>query len=84
MDSGKTMNGINTQMIVRSLPLVASVLGKRYGVNVIIGGDKACTDGKTIHLPALPPDGDETLLGLVRSYIDHESAHVRENSWLFS
>ena len=64
-------------MIVRSLPLVASVLGKRYGVNVIIGGDKACTDGKTIHLPALPPDGDETLLGLVRSYIDHESAHVR-------
>ena len=68
---------IQTQTIVRSLPLVASVLGKRYGVTVVIGGDKACTDGKTIHLPALPPDGDETLLGLVRAYIDHESAHVR-------
>ena len=46
---------IQTQTIVRSLPLVASVLGKRYGVNVVIGGDKACTDGSTIHLPALPP-----------------------------
>jgi hypothetical protein len=77
MDSGETMNGINTQAVVRSLPLVASVLGKRYGVTVVIGGDKACTDGSTIHLPALPPDGDETLLGLVRGYTDHESAHIR-------
>ena len=68
-------------MIVRSLPLVASVLGKRYGVKVVIGGDKACTDGSTIHLPALPPDGDETLLGLVRSFIDHESAHVRSTDF---
>ena len=72
---------IQNQSIVRSLPLVASVLGKRYGVKVAIGGDKACTDGSTIHLPALPPDGDETLLGLVRSFIDHESAHVRSTDF---
>jgi cobalamin biosynthesis protein CobT len=68
---------IQNQMIVRSLPLVASVLGKRYGVKVAIGGDKACTDGTVIHLPALPPDSDETLLGLVRGFVDHESAHIR-------
>jgi cobalamin biosynthesis protein CobT len=68
---------INAKQIVRSLPLVASVLGKRYGVKVIIGGDSAYTDGATIHLPSLPFDSDEKLLGLVRGYIDHESAHIR-------
>ena len=46
---------IDTQAVVRSLPLVAGVLGKRYGISVEIGGSRACTDGKTIQLPALPP-----------------------------
>lgn len=68
---------IQTQAIIRSLPLVASVLGRRYGVEVSVGGDTASTDGRRIRLPALPPDGDPTLLGLVRGYVDHESAHIR-------
>ena len=32
------------------------VLGNQYGVTVEIGGSEAYTDGKTIHLPALPSD----------------------------
>jgi cobalamin biosynthesis protein CobT len=62
--------------LIGSLPIVAKALGDKYGVEVRIGGDKACTDGKVIHLPSLPPD-DESVAILARGYLDHEAAHVR-------
>ena len=60
------------------------MLGRKYGVRVVIGGAGAYTDGNTIHLPALPLDCDNTLIGLARGYIDHEAAHIRETrfDWL--
>lgn len=64
-----------------SLPLVASALGNKYGVNVIIGGDQACTNGKTIMLPTLPLDCDGELLALARSFLDHEAAHIRHTDF---
>lgn len=71
-------------LIMRSLPMVASVLGRKYGVKVIIGGKGAYTDGNFIHLPALPLECSETIIGLARGYIDHEAAHIRETrfDWL--
>ena len=76
---------IQNKHIIKSLPLLAAALGKKYGVEVVIGGDsaysKACTNGRTIYLPALPLDCDATLLGLARGYIDHESAHLRETDF---
>lgn len=72
---------IQNKHIINSLPLLAAALGRKYGVEVVIGGDRACTDGRTIHLPSLPQDCDATLLGLVRGYIDHESAHLRETDF---
>ena len=68
---------MNSKHIIKSLPLLASVLGRKYGVQVYIGGDNAFTNGSIIQLPSLPRDCDETLLGLVRGLIDHESAHIR-------
>ncbi len=68
---------IQNKHIVSSLPLLAAVLGRTYGVEVRIGGQTAYTNGRIIQLPDLPLDGDETLLNLVRGYIDHESAHLR-------
>ena len=68
----------NINDLNKALPLVASVLGKRYGVQVQIGGDVACTDGKVIRLPTLPLETDENLRNLTRAYLDHESAHIRE------
>lgn len=67
--------------ILSSLPLLASVLGRKYGIRVRIGGDKAFTDGNTIQLPSLPVNCDDTLLGLVRGMIDHEAAHVRDTDF---
>ena len=73
---------MNNNLIMQSLPLVAAVLGNKYGVQVTIGGSRAFTDGSTIHLPSLPLDCDDTLVGLARGYIDHESAHIRETDFV--
>ncbi len=68
---------MNPKHIIKVLPLLASVLGRKYGVQVRIGGDTAFTNGNIIQLPSLPLDGDETLIGLIRGYLDHEAAHIR-------
>ncbi len=65
----------------KALPMVASVLGKKYGVQVEIGGNTACTDGKVIRLPTLPLESDNVLINMVRGFLDHESAHIRETDF---
>ena len=67
--------------IMDCLPLLASVLGNQYGVTVEIGGSEAYTDGKTIHLPALPLDSEPELITMIKGYTDHEAAHIRETDF---
>lgn len=67
--------------ILKSLPMLASVLGDQYDVNVRIGGKDAKTDGKTIFLPALPLDSDAETLAKVRGFLDHEAAHIRHTDF---
>jgi len=69
--------------LMKSLPIIAKILGDKYGVRVEVGGQRACTDGRTIYIPALPDDDRKAEI-LVRGYIDHESAHVRFKSGLLS
>jgi hypothetical protein len=70
-----------TSPFIGSLPLVASALGRRYGVKVATGCDKASTDGRTIFLPSLPLESDPETINLARGYIDHESAHICETDF---
>ena len=72
---------IRTKDVLNCLPLVASILGDRYGVQVRIGGREACTNGKVIHLPSLPMDCEPELLALARSFVDHESGHIRHTDF---
>jgi uncharacterized protein YegL len=72
---------IQNKHIINALPLVADVLGRKYGVRVHIGGDRAYTDGRDIHLPSLPLDSDDTTRNLARSFIDHESGHLRDTDF---
>ena len=67
--------------ILKSLPLLASILGREYGVQVRIGGKSAYTDGNIIQLPGLPVYCNETLIGMVRGLIDHESSHIRHTDF---
>jgi Mg-chelatase subunit ChlD len=50
------------------------------GIQVVMQGSQAKTDGKTIYLPALP-EGDDFLWILARGYIDHEAGHVRHTDF---
>ena len=70
------------QDILKSLPLLASVLGRQYGVQVTIGGTEAFADGKCVNLPALPLDADSEVLGLLRGFVDHEAGgHLRHTNF---
>ena len=63
---------------MKAMPLVASMLGDKLGVKVVIGSsDTACTNGDTIFLPPLPIDNEGVLYPLVSGFIDHEAAHIR-------
>jgi len=72
---------VRTNDVLNCLPLLASILGDRYGVQVRIGGKEACTNGKVIHLPSLPIDCEPELLALARSFVDHESGHIRHTDF---
>ncbi|WP_291442004.1 VWA domain-containing protein [Desulfovibrio sp.] len=72
---------IRTKDVLNCLPLLASILGDRYGVQVRIGGKEACTNGKVIHLPSLPMDCEPELLALAKGFTDHEAAHIRHTNF---
>ena len=72
---------IRSKDILNCLPLLASVLGEQYGVQVHIGGKTACTNGRVIYLPSLPVDCEPELLALARGFVDHEAAHIRHTDF---
>jgi len=59
----------------RALPIVAAALGRKFGVQVAIQGNRAATDGNTIVLPVLPDEG--VVRDVAWGYLAHEAAHVR-------
>ena len=68
----------------RSLPVVASVVASRLGINVVFQGNlTAATDGKTIVLPNLKAIGSEEDAIVLEGLLDHEAGHVRftDNRW---
>lgn len=72
---------IQRKDVMKSLPLLAGILGRQYNVRVEIGGAGAFTDGNTIHLPALLEDMGDTLLKVTKGFLDHEAAHIRETNF---
>jgi cobalamin biosynthesis protein CobT len=58
-----------------ALPIVAAALGRKFGVEVGVGGHEAHTDGRHIQIPAVPDDPDSR--DLAWGYLAHEAAHVR-------
>jgi Mg-chelatase subunit ChlD len=62
--------------VIGGLRIAAHSLANKLGVNLIIGGSQACTDGTTIRIPDLPADSEEAAL-LMRGYLDHEAAHCK-------
>ena len=63
----------------RALPIVAAAYGEQFGVRVVLSGDDACTDGKTIVLPMLKSMTE--LKDVLFGYLAHEAAHVRDSDF---
>ena len=68
--------------LIGGLQIAMQALAEKTGINLIIGGDTACTNGKTIIIPVLPDD--ETAAILARGYIDHEAAHIAHTDFSYS
>lgn len=61
-----------------ALRLVATMLGRRFGVQVVFGNIKtAATTGKVIYLPNLATTGSEEDMILLYGLVAHEAAHCR-------
>jgi len=61
--------------IHNALPIVAAAYGRKFGVQVQVGGTRASTDGTTIRIPKI---ADTPLAKtLAWGYLTHEAAHVR-------
>lgn len=66
-----------TKPILKSLPIVATALGDKLGIEVRIEGNQAFTDcNKTIVIPCFDPS-DKTTHEVTYGYIAHECGHVR-------
>jgi nitric oxide reductase activation protein len=70
---------MQTKTLNRAMPIVAAALGRKFGVNVIVGGttasQTASTDGNTIWIPDLP--ADSALREVAWGFLAHEASHVR-------
>ena len=66
---------MNKGNLMQALPIVAAAYGRKFGVKVQVGGARACTDCRTIHIPEIR---DEPVAKtLAWGYLTHEAAHVR-------
>jgi len=61
--------------IHNALPIVAAAYGRKFGVQVQVGGTRALTNGKTIRIPHI--NDSPVAKTLAWGYLTHEAAHVR-------
>lgn len=71
----QTLRG-KTKASVGALPLVAAMIGQQTGVEVIVGGTEASTNGRRIHLPWID-NPDEAFLDAMFGYLWHEGGHIK-------
>ncbi|MFA0356891.1 VWA domain-containing protein [Vibrio breoganii] len=69
-----------TQLLKNSLPLIGAGLGDKLGIHVVVNGDQAWTDGKTICVPNFNVSSKEEK-DAVLGFISHEAAHIKFNSF---
>lgn len=67
---------MRTSSLTQALPIVGSALGRKFGVRVEVQGQRACTDGSRIVIPAFDPQ-TPVQRTLAWGYLSHEAAHVR-------
>lgn len=61
----------------------SAVFGRNTDLQVVFQGEQACTNGKTVYLPAIDQRADmsDETAAVMRGYIDHEAGHVRHTNF---
>jgi len=74
-----TSEHVQMSTLTNALPIVAAAYGRKFGVQVQVGGSQACTNGKLIQIPALTDDPEAKLLAY--GYVTHEAGHLRHTDF---
>ena len=74
-----TSEHVQMSTLTNALPIVAAAYGRKFGVQVQVGGSQACTNGKLIQIPALTDDPEAKLLAF--GYVTHEAGHLRHTDF---
>lgn len=65
---------VSFRALERALPIVAAAYAERFGVEIVLNGTEAKTNGQVIWLPALT---DPSMADVLFGYLAHEAGHVR-------
>lgn len=71
---------MRSTVLKNALPIVAAAYGRKFGVEVLVGGTQAMTNGRRIHLPALDERQADSKL-LAYGYLTHEAGHLRHTDF---
>ncbi|WP_448205415.1 VWA domain-containing protein [Azospirillum sp. sgz302134] len=71
---GKVRNAAAS--VLHSLHVVAGVIGRKTGVQIVVGGTEAKTDSRSVHIPALDLL-NQAWRAIAYGYLIHESFHLR-------
>lgn len=74
--------GVSAELFEHEMETNSRILGRETGLQVVIGGEQAATDGKTIVLPALDhsKNVDSMAANVARGFVNHEASHLRHTN----
>tara|TARA_X000000368_G_scaffold7475_3_gene5758 strand:- start:3060 stop:5138 length:2079 start_codon:yes stop_codon:yes gene_type:complete len=71
------------ELFAHEVTQTSAIFGRKKDVNVVMQGDSAYTDGKTIVVPSIDYEkeiSDENM-AIIRGFTDHEAGHVRHTDF---
>ena len=77
------MRQVSGDKLTHEVTANARTFYRNQDLEVLIGGDQAMTNGKTVYLPTIPlgVDYDEDEVRTIRGFVDHEAGHGRHTNF---
>lgn len=71
------------ELFAHEVTQTSAIFGRKKDVNVVMQGENAYTDGKTIVVPSIDYETDVTdeQAAIIRGFTDHEAGHVRHTDF---
>ncbi len=71
------------ELFAHEVTQTSAIFGRKKDINVVMQGENAYTDGKTIVVPSIDYETDVTdeQAAIIRGFTDHEAGHVRHTDF---